>query len=50
MEGSAEAAPPQSAALALTKLWKEKDSDYLSGAGAGSSAVRLPGRAGLQQP
>ncbi|CAI9175398.1 unnamed protein product [Rangifer tarandus platyrhynchus] len=42
-DGWAEAAPPQSAELLGAKLWKQKDSDYLSGAGADSSAVRLPG-------
>ena len=44
-DGWAEAAPPPSAELVGAKLWKQKDSDYLSGAGAGagSSAVRLPG-------
>lgn len=41
-EGRAGTAPPLSAGLALPKLRKQKDSDYLSGAGAGSSAVRLP--------
>lgn len=42
-DGWAEAAPPPSVELVGAKLWKQKDSNYLSGAGAGSSAVRLPG-------
>ena len=41
--GWAKAAPPPSAEPVETKLCKQKDSDYLSGAGASSSAVRLPG-------
>lgn len=46
-DGSAEAAPPRRAEVVWSKLGKQKDSYYLSGAGtgAGSSAVRLPARA-----